>query len=89
MTTPDQTRSAVSIDAINHVVEAATTTVTNPLAISLAAETIRLVHQWLPAVLSNPADLKADVTSCAMRPCRLAWPLTTACCTLRTHLNTR
>ena len=60
---PDQTRY-VSIDAINHVVEAATTTVTNPLAISLAAETIRLVHQWLPAVLANPADLKARHQLC-------------------------
>ena len=60
---PDQTRY-VSIDAINHVVEAATTTVTNPLAISLAAETIRLVHQWLPAVLANPTDLKARHQLC-------------------------
>ena len=60
---PDQTRY-VSIDAINHVVEAATTTVTNPLAISLAAETIRLVHQWLPVVLADPADLKARHQLC-------------------------
>lgn len=60
---PDQTRY-VSIDAVNHVVEAATTTVTNPFAISLAAETIRLVHQWLPAALADPGDLKARYQLC-------------------------
>jgi len=60
---PDQTRY-VSIDAVNHVIEAATTTVTNPLAIGLAAETIRLVHQWLPAALADPADLKARHQLC-------------------------
>ena len=54
----DQTRY-VSIDAVNHVVEAATTTVSNPFAVNLAKETIRLVHNWLPVALKNPADLKA------------------------------
>ena len=54
----DQTRY-VSIDAVNHVVEAATTTVSNPFAVNLAKETIRLVHNWLPVALENPADLKA------------------------------
>lgn len=54
----DQTRY-VSIDAVNHVVEAATTTVSNPFAVNLAKETIRLVHGWLPKALENPADLKA------------------------------
>lgn len=54
----DQTRY-VSIDAVNHVVEAATTTVSNPFAVNLAKETISLVHNWLPVALKNPADLKA------------------------------
>ncbi|WP_291439932.1 iron-containing alcohol dehydrogenase [Desulfovibrio sp.] len=54
----DQTRY-VSIDAVNHVVEAATTTVSNPFAVNLAKETIRLVHGWLPKALENPTDLKA------------------------------
>ena len=60
---PDQTRY-VSIDAVNHVIEAATTTATNPFAIMLAAETIRLVHTWLPAALADPGDLKARYELC-------------------------
>lgn len=59
----EQTRY-VSIDAVNHVIEAATTTVTNPFAITLAAETIRLVHAWLPAALADPSDLKARYELC-------------------------
>lgn len=49
----------VSIDAVNHVTEAATTNATNPLAILLAKETIRLVHRYLPEVRKNPDDLTA------------------------------
>ena len=49
----------VSIDAINHSVEAATTTCTNPLAITLAAQCIRIVARHLPAALENPKDLNA------------------------------
>ncbi len=48
-----------SIDAVNHVVEAATSKVTNPFAISLAREVIALVHQYLPVAMSNPKDLVA------------------------------
>ena len=55
---PKQTRY-VSIDAVNHVVEAATTTVANPLAILLAEETIRLVAKYLPKATADPDDLKA------------------------------
>lgn len=55
---PKQTRY-VSIDAVNHVVEAATTTVANPLAILLAEETIRLVAKYLPKASADPDDLKA------------------------------
>lgn len=55
---PKQTRY-VSIDAVNHVVEAATTTVANPLAILLAEETIRLVAKYLPRATADPDDLKA------------------------------
>lgn len=46
-----------SIDAINHVVEAATSKVASPYAITLAKETIRLVAKYLPnatADLENP-----------------------------------
>ena len=38
----------VSIDAMNHVIEAATSRSANPLSIQLAAETIRLVTDYLP-----------------------------------------
>ena len=55
---PDQTRY-VSIDAVNHVVEAATTVVANPVSIALGIETVRLVAEYLPRALANPEDLKA------------------------------
>jgi alcohol dehydrogenase len=48
----------VSIDAINHVVEACSTTVTNPFAILLAQETVKLVVENLPKVQKNPKDLE-------------------------------
>ncbi|MBQ9804567.1 MAG: iron-containing alcohol dehydrogenase [Lentisphaeria bacterium] len=49
----------VSIDAINHCVEAATTKTASPLSISLAREAIALVAQYLPVAEKNPADLEA------------------------------
>lgn len=55
---PDQTRY-VSIDAINHVVEAATSVVANPLSIAFGIETIRLVAKYLPKAIDNPEDIKA------------------------------
>jgi len=55
---PNQT-AYVSIDAINHVVEAATTKLGNTFAITLARETIRLVAHYLPLAQQNPKDLEA------------------------------
>ena len=55
---PKQTRF-VSIDAVNHVVEAATSAVTSPYAITLAREVITLVAKYLPKALENPDDLEA------------------------------
>jgi len=55
---PNQTRF-VSIDAVNHVVEAATSKVASPFAITLARETVRLVHKYLPDAIKNPEDLEA------------------------------
>lgn len=55
---PAQTRF-VSIDAVNHVIEAATAITANPLSVLLAQETIRLVAAYLPAALTNPEDLHA------------------------------
>ena len=55
---PDQTRY-VSIDAVNHVIEAATSLAANPLSIAFGVETIRLVAKYLPEAIKNPADIKA------------------------------
>ena len=55
---PKQTRY-VSIDAVNHVVEAATSAVASPYSISLAKQVIELVARYLPKAISNPDDLEA------------------------------
>ena len=55
---PKQTRF-VSIDAVNHVVEAATSTVTSPYAITLAREVITLVAKYLPKAIENADNLEA------------------------------
>lgn len=54
----DQTKF-VSIDAVNHVVEAATSKAASPFAVTLARETVQLVAKYLPVALKNPDDLKA------------------------------
>ena len=54
----DQTRY-VSVDAVNHVVEAATTILNNPFSITLAKEVMRLVAKYLPAAIKDPNDLTA------------------------------
>ncbi len=55
---PKQTRY-VSIDAVNHVVEAATSAVASPYSISLAKQVIELVAEYLPKASENPDDLEA------------------------------
>ena len=55
---PKQTRY-VSIDAVNHVVEAATSVVASPYSISLAKDVIELVAKYLPKAIENPDDLEA------------------------------
>ncbi|MDO5537159.1 MAG: iron-containing alcohol dehydrogenase [Desulfovibrionaceae bacterium] len=47
----------VSIDAVNHCVEAATTTCTNPYAIMLAEEAISTVYRNLPRAMAHPDEL--------------------------------
>ena len=49
----------VSIDAVNHVIEAATTKAASPYSITLAKETIRLVAKYLPIAIAKPEDLEA------------------------------
>lgn len=55
---PKQTRY-VSIDAVNHSIEAATTVTANPLSIDLAKQCIALVARWLPVAEKDPANLRA------------------------------
>ena len=55
---PKQTRY-VSIDAVNHVVEAATAATASPFSITLAREVIKLVVKYLPKAIENPDDLEA------------------------------
>lgn len=49
----------VSIDAVNHVVEAATSKFASPYTITLAREVVQLVSQYLPKAIENPGDLEA------------------------------
>ena len=55
---PKQTKY-VSIDALNHVVEAATSKVASPYTICLAHEVISMVAKYLPKANQNPQDLEA------------------------------
>ena len=55
---PKQTRY-VSIDAVNHVVEAATSAVLSPYSVTLAREVIADVAKYLPKAIENPDDLEA------------------------------
>lgn len=54
----NQTRY-VSIDAVNHVVEASTTKATSPYAIDLAISVVKLVAEYLPVALKDPQNLEA------------------------------
>jgi len=47
----------VSLDSVNHVIEAATSKVRSPYTILLAKETVRLVSKYLHRVLQHPDDL--------------------------------
>ena len=55
---PEQTLY-VSIDAVNHVVEAATSKACSPFSITLAKEVVRMVAEFLPKAQANPKDLEA------------------------------
>lgn len=55
---PEQT-IYVSIDAVNHSVEAATTKVASPLSISTAKECIELVAKYLPIINKDPNNKEA------------------------------
>jgi alcohol dehydrogenase class IV len=59
VTLPHKQTLYTSIDALNHITEAATTLARNPYSILLARETVRLIATYLPQALSNPNDLNA------------------------------
>lgn len=50
---------AVTVDAVNHVTEAATTLAASPFSILTARETLRLIARYLPLALQEPENLKA------------------------------
>jgi len=54
----DQTKY-VTVDAVNHVIETATTVLNNPFSITLAKDVMRMVATYLPAALKDPGDLEA------------------------------
>ena len=60
---PKQTRY-VSIDAVNHVIEASTSTVSSPYTITLAREVTELVSRYLPKANEDPKDLEARYFLC-------------------------
>lgn len=60
---PKQTRY-VSIDAVNHVVEAATSKVASPYSVTLARQVIELVGKYLPKAIENPSDKEARYYLC-------------------------
>lgn len=59
LTLPYKQTLYTTIDALNHITEAATTLARNPYSILLAKETVRLITTYLPQALSNPNDLNA------------------------------
>ncbi|AKI96749.1 iron-containing alcohol dehydrogenase [Kosmotoga pacifica] len=56
---PHNQTKFTSIDAVNHVTEAATTLAASPYSILLARETIRLISRYLPEALAHPDNLVA------------------------------
>jgi alcohol dehydrogenase len=49
----------VTVDAVNHVVEAVTTVLNNPFSVTLGKEVITLAAKYLPKALEDPKDLTA------------------------------
>ncbi|AFK87091.1 MULTISPECIES: iron-containing alcohol dehydrogenase [Thermoanaerobacterium] len=50
---------AVTVDALNHITEAATTLVASPYSILTAKETVRLIVRYLPAAVNDPLNIVA------------------------------
>ena len=58
-TMPAAQTISTSMDAVNHALEAATTTTTTPYCIELSKEAIRLVLTYLPTAIAEPSNLTA------------------------------
>lgn len=58
-TMPTTQTISTSMDAVNHALEAATTTTTTPYSIELSKEAIRLVITYLPTAIVEPSNLTA------------------------------
>ncbi|MDD3653895.1 MAG: iron-containing alcohol dehydrogenase [Desulfotomaculaceae bacterium] len=56
---PSDQTCYVSVDAVNHAIEAATTILASPYSILLSKETVLLVAKYLPQALANSEDLTA------------------------------
>ncbi len=56
---PEHQTVYVSVDAVNHVIEACTTKVASPYTISIAKETVALVAKYLPLAKKDPSDLRS------------------------------
>jgi len=56
---PKEQTIYVSVDAVNHVVEAATSKARSPYTVLLAKETINLVAKYLPIAEKDPGNLEA------------------------------
>lgn len=50
---------SVTVDALNHVIEGATTLVASPYSILTAKEAVRLIVRYLPAAINDPENLTA------------------------------
>ncbi|MCL2559578.1 MAG: iron-containing alcohol dehydrogenase [Turicibacter sp.] len=58
-TLPTNQTSYVSVDAVNHVIEASTTVLNNPFAMTLGKEVLTLIAEYLPKAIEDPNDLTA------------------------------
>ncbi|MCQ6254422.1 iron-containing alcohol dehydrogenase [Methanocaldococcus sp.] len=56
---PKKQTLATTIDALNHVTEAATTITRSPYSIDLARRTIEIIAKYLPIALEEPKNLEA------------------------------
>ncbi len=59
LTLPHNQLLYTSLDALNHVIEASTTTLASAYTVMLAREAVELIVKWLPVAVKDPSDLDA------------------------------